>query len=120
MTIMYEINPPRIPAEQNILNTHLERIELISSVCDSIHITDSVLGVPRVSPLNIAKKIRETSTSVCLQALRFGFVLTDLLVLRIIHAGTGDVCFIFLSRRIFLPERLRAAIEQRQEKLFLN
>ena len=64
MTIMYEINPPRIPAEQNILNTHLERIELISSVCDSIHITDSVLGVPRVSPLNIAKKIRETNQKI--------------------------------------------------------
>ena len=64
MTIMYEINPPRIPAEQNILNTHLERIESISSVCDSIHITDSVLGVPRVSPLNIAKKIRETNQKI--------------------------------------------------------
>ena len=64
MTIMYEINPPRIPAEQNILNTHLERIESISSVCDSIHITDSVLGIPRVSPLNIAKKIRETNQKI--------------------------------------------------------
>jgi hypothetical protein len=33
-----------------------------------------------------------------------------------IHAGTGDVCFIFLSRRVFLPERLRAAIESQARK----
>ena len=54
MTIMYEINPPRISAEQNTRNALLERIESISSVCDSIHLTDSVLGIPRVSPLDIA------------------------------------------------------------------
>ena len=64
MTITYEINPPRIPAEQNTLNVLLERIESISTVCDGIHLTDSVLGIPRVSPLNIAKKIRETNQKI--------------------------------------------------------
>jgi len=64
MTITYEINPPRIPAEQNTLNVLLERIESISTVCDGIHLTDSVLGIPRVSPLNIAKKIRETNLKI--------------------------------------------------------
>ena len=61
---MYEINPPRIPDDQNILNTLFERIESISSVCDGIHLTDSVLGIPRISPLNIAKKIRETNQKI--------------------------------------------------------
>jgi len=64
MTILYEINPPRIPDDQNILNTVLERIESISHVCDGIHLTDSVLGIPRISPLNIAKKIRETNQKI--------------------------------------------------------
>ena len=64
MTIMYEINPPRIPSDQNILNTVLERIESISTICDGIHLTDSVLGIPRISPLNIAKKIRETNQKI--------------------------------------------------------
>jgi homocysteine S-methyltransferase len=64
MTITYEINPPRIPVEQNTLNALLERVESISSVCDGIHLTDSVLGTPRVSPLNIAKKIRETNQKI--------------------------------------------------------
>jgi len=61
---MYEINPPKISADQNILNTLFERIESISSVCDGIHLTDSVLGIPRISPLNIAKKIRETNQKI--------------------------------------------------------
>ena len=64
MTITYEINPPRISADQNALNTLFERIESISTVCDGIHLTDSVLGIPRVSPLNIAKKIREVNQKI--------------------------------------------------------
>jgi len=64
MTITYEINPPKISADQNILNTLFERIESISTVCDGIHLTDSVLGIPRVSPLDIAKKIREVNQKI--------------------------------------------------------
>ncbi len=64
MTILYEINPPRISDDQNILNAVLERIQSISPVCDGIHLTDSVLGIPRISPLNIAKKIRETNQKI--------------------------------------------------------
>ena len=67
MTISYEINPPKISADQNILNTLFERIDSISTVCDGIHLTDSVLGIPRVSPLNIAKKIRETNQKIIIR-----------------------------------------------------
>jgi len=46
-------------------------------------------------------------------------VLTPLLVLRITQAGTGEVCLVFLSRRIFLGDDLRAAIDfQAQKALF--
>ena len=64
MTIIYEINPPRISDDQNILNAVLDRIESISSICDGIHLTDSVLGIPRISPLTIAKKIRKTNQKI--------------------------------------------------------
>ena len=64
MTIIYEINTPRISGDQDTLNTLFKRIETISSVCDGIHLTDSVLGIPRISPLNIAKKIRETNQKI--------------------------------------------------------
>ena len=61
MTVRYEINPPKISDDgQDIRNILLERIETISSVCNGIHLTDSVLGIPRVSPFEIAKQIRES------------------------------------------------------------
>ena len=60
MTIRYEINPPKISDDaQNARNVLFERIKMISSVCNGIHLTDSVLGIPRVSPFEIAKQIRE-------------------------------------------------------------
>nr|AIE94265.1 5 10-methylenetetrahydrofolate reductase-like protein [uncultured marine thaumarchaeote AD1000_44_E12] len=65
MTIRYEINPPKISDDgQNARNVLSERIETISSVCDGIHLTDSVLGIPRVSPFEIAEKIRESNKDI--------------------------------------------------------
>ena len=65
MTVRYEINPPKISdGEQDARNVLSERIETISSVCDGIHLTDSVLGIPRVSPFEIAKQIRESNKKI--------------------------------------------------------
>ena len=65
MTIRYEINPPKISDDgQDIRNVLFERIETISSVCDGIHLTDSVLGIPRVSPFEIAEQIRESDKNI--------------------------------------------------------
>jgi len=61
MAVRYEINPPKISDDgQNVRNVLFERIKTISSVCDGIHLTDSVLGIPRISPFQIAKQIRES------------------------------------------------------------
>jgi len=60
MTVRYEINPPKISDDgEDARNSLFERIKMISSVCNGIHLTDSVLGIPRVSPFEIAEKIRE-------------------------------------------------------------
>ena len=65
MTIRYEINPPKISDDgQDIRNVLFERIETISSVCNGIHLTDSVLGIPRVSPFEIAEQIRESDKNI--------------------------------------------------------
>jgi len=65
MTIRYEINPPKISDDgQNARNVLFGRIKIISSVCDGIHLTDSVLGIPRVSPFEIAKQIRESNKNI--------------------------------------------------------
>ena len=65
MTVRYEINPPKISNDgEDARNLLLERIKAISSVCNGIHLTDSVLGIPRVSPFEIAKKIRESNKNI--------------------------------------------------------
>jgi len=65
MTIRYEINPPKISDDgQDARNVLFGRIKIISSVCDGIHLTDSVLGIPRVSPFEIAKQIRESNKNI--------------------------------------------------------
>ena len=65
MTVRYEINPPKISDDgQNARNVLFERIKMISSVCNGIHLTDSVLGIPRVSPFEIAKQIRESNKNI--------------------------------------------------------
>jgi len=65
MTIRYEINPPKISDDgQDARNVLFGRIKIISSVCDGIHLTDSVLGIPRVSPFEIAKHIRESNQNI--------------------------------------------------------
>jgi len=65
MTVRYEINPPKISNDgQDVRNVLFERIETISSVCSGIHLTDSVLGIPRVSPFEIAKQIRESDKNI--------------------------------------------------------
>lgn len=59
MTIIYEINPPKIPKGEklseeqidSLLATLKERVAAIADNCDGIHITESVLGIPRVSPI---------------------------------------------------------------------
>ena len=65
MTVRYEINPPKISDDgQEARNVLSERIETISSVCNGIHLTDSVLGIPRISPFEIAKQIRESNKKI--------------------------------------------------------
>ena len=69
MTIRYELNPPKADGyTQKQIDTLSQRITLISSVCDGIHLTDSVLGIPRISPFEIAKLVRKYNTDIKITA----------------------------------------------------
>lgn len=67
MTIIYEINPPKIPEGMNESNSEVrelvdklvQRVSDISSLCGGIHITDSVLGTKRVSALTVGKILKD-------------------------------------------------------------
>jgi 5,10-methylenetetrahydrofolate reductase len=66
MEVIYEINPPKIFEDSNTLNIYrlnqeiekfLHRSKLILDYVNHIHITDSVLGIPRISSLHAANLI---------------------------------------------------------------
>ena len=59
MTVRYEINPPKISDPPSRIQLLDERIEQISKFCDGIHVTDSVLGIERISPLIIGSEIKQ-------------------------------------------------------------
>ena len=66
MTIRYEINPPRVISDgvlshkevKSLLGKVEKRIISASKYCGGIHLTDSVLGVPRISPITTGAIIR--------------------------------------------------------------
>jgi len=72
MTLRYEINPPKITPDSNLsqdetiklLDSVKQRVSEISSLCDGVHFTDSVLGIPRVSPVTTGTLIRKSNQKI--------------------------------------------------------
>ena len=72
MTFRYEINPPKITPNSNLSAEEslqlLEKVETrvneISNLCGGIHFTDSVLGIPRVSPITTGQLIRKSNQKI--------------------------------------------------------
>src|SRR5574342_819816 len=72
MTITYELNPPKVIQDtilshkelQDSVNRLKERAFSASKHCDGIHITDSVLGIPRISPMITGSFIRRSNTKI--------------------------------------------------------
>lgn len=66
MAVIYEINPPKIPEDIKTSNVEInsllaklvQRVADISTLCDGIHVTDSVLGTRRVSALTTGKMLK--------------------------------------------------------------
>jgi len=61
MTIRYEANPPKITPDLDLeesISKFVNKIKLISNYCDSVHLTENVLGFTRVSPIKVGKIIR--------------------------------------------------------------
>ena len=72
MTISYELNPPKVIQDtilshkelQDSVNRLKDRVFIVSKHCDGIHITDSVLGIPRISPMTTGAFIRSSNTKI--------------------------------------------------------
>jgi 5,10-methylenetetrahydrofolate reductase len=67
MNIIYELNPPKIFYDSTIniklldqeIEKFLNRVQSINEFTNFIHVTDSVLGIPRISSIHGATLIRE-------------------------------------------------------------
>lgn len=62
MAIIYEVNPPRTDPQETLderISAQMSRVDEISSICDGIHVTDSVLGRRRASAISIASRIKQ-------------------------------------------------------------
>jgi homocysteine S-methyltransferase len=62
MTIRYEANPPKIIPGLDLgeaISKFVNKIKLISTKCDAVHLTENVLGHTRVSPIKMGKIIKK-------------------------------------------------------------
>ena len=62
MTIRYEANPPKIIPGMDLVESiskFVNKIKLISTKCDAIHLTENVLGYTRISPIKVGKIIKK-------------------------------------------------------------
>lgn len=76
MTIIYELNPPKVIHDRILSHSELQEsvdkfksksVE-IGKVCDSIHVTDSVLGIPRISPITAGFFIKNSNNKIKISA----------------------------------------------------
>ncbi len=76
MTIIYELNPPKVIKDRILshdeLQESVERFKSksasVANVCDGIHMTDSVLGIPRISPITAGFFVRNYNNSTRISA----------------------------------------------------
>jgi len=71
VTLRYEINPPKISGDSLSDDNNLKllskvklRVSEISSLCNGIHFTDSVLGTRRISPITTGTLIRKNNQKI--------------------------------------------------------
>ena len=71
MKIIYELNPPKIVKQDHFDFLHInmemkelvKRASVLNGFVDGIHLTDSVLGIPRVSSVTAANYIKKNLTN---------------------------------------------------------
>ncbi len=76
MTIIYELNPPKVIQDRILSHDELqESVEKfkkksiqVGKICGGIHVTDSVLGIPRISPVTAGFFIKNTNDKIRISA----------------------------------------------------
>lgn len=65
MTLLYEANPPKVDgAKDGAMERFMERLCSVSEVCGGIHITENVLGMRRMSPVVVGRRLRSVAPDI--------------------------------------------------------
>jgi homocysteine S-methyltransferase len=76
MTVTYELNPPKViqdtvlsheELQQSVDKLRKKAVE-VGKVCNSIHVTDSVLGIPRISTITAGFFIKNSNNKIRISA----------------------------------------------------
>ena len=60
MALLYEANPPKLDGSGvGSMERFMERLRAMSDVCGGIHITENVLGMQRISPILVGRRLRD-------------------------------------------------------------
>ena len=60
MVLLYEANPPKMDGGGvGATGRFVERLRDVSDVCGGIHVTENVLGMQRVSPILVGRRLRD-------------------------------------------------------------
>lgn len=76
MPVIYELNPPKVIKDRILSHDELQdsvekfksKSSDVAKVCDGIHVTDSVLGIPRISPITAGFFVRNSNTATRISA----------------------------------------------------
>ncbi len=76
MTIIYELNPPKVIQDTVLSHKELQesvdkfksKSAMVSKVCNGIHVTDSVLGIPRISPITAGFFVKNANSEIRISA----------------------------------------------------
>ena len=67
MTLLYEANPPKLgDSRVGATRRFMERLRDVSDVCGGIHITENVLGMQRMSPILVGRRLRDAVPGVAM------------------------------------------------------
>lgn len=76
MTVIYELNPPKVIKDRILSHEELQesvekfktKSSMVARLCDGIHVTDSVLGIPRISPITAGFFIKNSNGKTSISA----------------------------------------------------
>lgn len=80
--VLFELNPPKLLTNDHFnlleldsqIDKFVKRAQKLAEYVDGLHITDSVLGIPRVSSVNVAAILRKSGIKTELSAV-FAFLI---------------------------------------------